>query len=221
MEGKKHHDLEENGRSREARGAMEGKKHHDLENGDKRTELVVLKRIHGFETRKTSHSQVCDNLFAITDQFLLFDGPGGVFLLDTNSKCALQCFDFQHVYSVCACIIPEGIIVAACGGYGLKVAFLAMYEGKLRVVSTAEEPDQRSMSNLVRATNSNRTVVLTRCYNSRKGIQQYVVTLDDTGERRLVLTLEREIPQRDCPNAALPKMINEREGRLFFSSSFF
>ena len=57
------------------------------------------------------------------------------------------------------------------------------------------------MSNSVRMTLCSGQVVLTRTYNARiKGLQQFLVTYDES--RGIVLTLAREIAQRDYPNCA-------------------
>ena len=50
------------------------------------------------------------------------------------SKRAFVCLQMNWVYSLCALSVPDkGIFVAACGSGGMRVAFVGMFEGKLKV----------------------------------------------------------------------------------------
>lgn len=165
--------------------------------------LVIPKQRLLFATR-SSHSQVCDAVVPISDTSVCFVGPSGVCMLDSVTRKAFLVIDGQHVYSVTAVVLPEarGALVACCGSDGMKVAYVGRDNGRLRVMATCGDPEPPSMNNFVRLTHTHGVTVLTRCFNSNRGVQQFVVTYD--ASRGITLTLARSIAQRDWPNAALP-----------------
>lgn len=185
------------------------------------TKIVDLVSVHRFETH-VSHSQVCDSLSAINDFNVVFHGKDGVYLLQTNSRRAFLCISIDDCYSVHGCKHGSGLFVAACGGKGLRVAYLELdgVENRMRVVAQAGEPSGRAwlMTNHVRLIapiDQTQDVILTRCLNSQEGIQQYRVKLHkDQDPPALSLTMVVSLPSRDYINSFSPLMFHDGTGGI-------